>query len=98
MRLALLAALVVATPVFADRIAKQGNDWVRVVDKPCPYASVIRFIPEDERDQFKKAEGFMGGQRYFACWRDKGNILHLYWEDGDQGIVPKGALKEEIGA
>ena len=100
MRKLLAAALLCASPAFAgpDRVAKQGNDWVRFMDKPCPYASVIRFIPDGERAEYQKADAHFQGQRYFACWRDVGGQVHLWYEDGDQGLIPERDIKEEMGA
>lgn len=95
MRTLIVAALMAAGPAFADRVAKQGDDEVRLMDKACPYASVLRFIPENQRSEYQKAEGRFQGKRYFACWLDVGNGVHLYWEDGDQGFVPSRDIKDD---
>lgn len=79
-------------------IAKQGDDYVRLIDAPCPYASVLRFIPEQMRPEFRKADSKIGGQRYFACFVLRGANVILQYEDGDQGMIGAGEFKEEPGA
>lgn len=99
LRSLILAAAVAASPALAgDRLARMGADEVRLMDKPCPYASVLRFIPEAARAEYRKAEGRVQGQRYFACWRDLGDAVHLYWEDGDQGILRADELEDATEA
>ena len=94
--LALFLVLIAPAALAGERTFRQGADVLRFWDVPCPFASVLRFIPEDQRQQYQKAEGQVAGQRYFACWLDVGDdILHLYWEDGDQGMVPEQALRDE---
>lgn len=86
--------LLIAGPLLAgDRIASRGGDHVRISDLPCPYASVLRFIPEEQRKDFQKADSRFQGQRYFACWRNIGEAVHLIYEDGDQGVIPVSELK-----
>jgi hypothetical protein len=90
--LLVLALAAVAFPALSDTQARQGDDWVRLADTPCQYAAVLRFIPQDIREDFKKATARFGGKDFFACWRPMGDVMHLFYEDGDQGIVPKADL------
>lgn len=94
----LLALAIVATPALADRVASRDGVEVRLMDKPCPYGSVIRFIPEDMRSKYQKADATVDGKRYFACWREIPSGVHLYWEDGDEGLILEEELREEPGA
>lgn len=73
------AALVAAGPAFADKVATSGNDQIRLIDAPCPYASVLRFIPENRREEFRKADTRIGGQRFFACWLPFGDYIGLVY-------------------
>lgn len=99
MRYSLALAILLASPAFAaqEMVAKSGDDVVRLIDLPCPYASVLRFIQDDYRKQFRKAEARVSGQRYFACFRLVDSTVHLIYEDGDQGMVPAGEFRAEPG-
>jgi hypothetical protein len=102
MRSKICAALIAASfavPAFAatEMIAKYGDDYVRLMDAPCPYASVLRFINEDQRKHFRKADTRVGGQRYFACFAILGDQVALVYEDGDKGLVPASEFKPDEG-
>jgi hypothetical protein len=99
MRLVLGAALFAASVAIAgtEMVAKQGDDVVRLMDAPCPYASVLRFIPEEARKEFRKADTRVGGQRYFACFRLLGSTVQVVYEDGDQGMIPSDHFKPDEG-
>lgn len=90
-----IALLCLALPVFADSIARQGSDWVRLTLKPCEDAQVVAVMqaqglkPED----FRAGLGHFGGQDFAACWRPAGGGAALVYGDGDQGYVPVGDLK-----
>lgn len=100
MRHCLLAAALLCAPAFAQTqmIAKNGDNSVRIIDKPCVVASVLMHIPASERPAFRKAEAKIDGQRYFACWRLVGDKIHLVYEDSDQGLIHVSEFKEEPGA
>jgi hypothetical protein len=94
--LAVAVLLMLAWPKSAGaetRVARQGLDEVRIFDTACVSAETLIRIPEAERERFGKAQGMFGGQRFFGCWRPLGGDAFILWEDGDQGIVPKGDLK-----
>jgi hypothetical protein len=98
MRVLLIAALA-AGSAFAgtEMVAKQGDDVVRLMDAPCPYASVLRFIPDEARKEFRKADTRVGGQRYFACFRLLGSTVQVLYEDGDVGMIPADQFKPDPG-
>jgi hypothetical protein len=99
MRPFLIACLMLAAPAFSQQmIAKQGDNAVRIMDKPCVVASVLMHIPEPHRKAFRKADAKIEGQRYFACWRLVEDKVHLVYEDGDQGLISVSEFKEEPGA
>lgn len=89
----ILAALIAAPAAAETRVASNGRDEVRVTDTPCTFAGVLMHMPEGERKYYQRATARIAGQSYFACWREVGNVLHLWYEDGDQGIVPVRDLK-----
>ena len=93
--IALIASLLVGFPSVADGtlVARNGDDQVRIFDKPCPYASVLRFIPEEKRALFRKADTRVGGQRWFACWIKLDDHYGLIYEDGDKGVIPVSEFK-----
>jgi hypothetical protein len=96
MRSILIAAVLAAGPAIAaqEMIAKSGDDHVRLIDAPCPYASVLMHIPEANRKAFRKADARVGGQRYFACFALKGDQVIIVYEDGDLGQIPAADFKE----
>jgi hypothetical protein len=96
---ALIALALLATPVYAETmVARQGNDQVALYDKPCEVASVLRFIPENLRKTFRRADAQIGGQRWFACFRVVDRSIHVIYEDGEQGVIPVEEFKESPGA
>ena len=100
--LAILAAF--TSPAFADAIARQGSDWVRITASACTDAEVLERIaaasPGDKNAHldFRAGTSSFQGQLYVHCWRPAGNVIHLMYGDGDQGIVPVGELKPDNGS
>jgi hypothetical protein len=92
--LAILIGLT-AQKARADSEARQGADWVRTSDKPCTDAAVLPLLQGAGYDleQWQAARASFGGREFGACWHTVGNVAHLVYEDGDQGIVPLDALK-----
>ena len=96
---AVLAALAAftAAPVFADqRVARQGNDSVRLSDTACESELVLARLEPASREEYRAASAHFQGQNFVACWRTIGNVAHLIYEDGDQGIIPMQELKPEL--
>lgn len=91
---AALAAAFLCLPVAAgDLEARQGDDSVRLTDKPCTAPAVLERLEPGAREQYQAASAVFQGQRFTACWRMMGNVAHLVYEDGDQGIIPALELK-----
>jgi hypothetical protein len=80
-------------PAYADRIARQGNDWVRITDKPCTNEAVVKHL-QAPAEKFGEAVAQFNGQPYHACWISFRGGVYLVYEDGDQGIVPDQHLKD----
>ena len=88
-----------AAPSFApDRIARPGDDSVRLSEDACKSQLVISRLEPGMADEFRAASALFQGQRYQACWRMMGNAAYLIYEDGDQGIIPATELKPELSA
>src|SRR4051812_8905709 len=95
MRVLLLAALLAAGPVIAgDLVARQGNDSVRLTEEPCPIVdAIVGQAPQGARGYLRLARAEFQGQQYTACWAPNGNVVHLWYEDGDQGVISTQELK-----
>lgn len=90
MRFALLcAAALVAAPALADEvIASNGADSVRLSDSQCTNEKVLDLVTPPVREKLRSAVASISGQSFSACWTVEGNMAHLVYEDGDQGLVP----------
>ncbi len=99
MRLLLLCAALAAGPVIAgDLVATQGGDTVRLQEGPCTSEQVLNLLEPTLRGEYKAASAVVEGHTFAGCWRKNGNVAHLLYEDGDQGIVPLSTLKPELTA
>ena len=88
-----------AAPSFAQElVARQGDDSVRLSDTACTSDQVLRRLEPGTAGDYKAASAVFQGQRFNACWRMMGNVAHLVYEDGDQGIIPVQELKPELTA
>lgn len=100
MRFVLLcvAALAAAPAMAQDLVARQGNDIVRLADGPCTSEQVLARLEPALQSQFKAALAVVEGHTFAACWRKAGDVAHLLYEDGDQGVVPLSDLKPDLTA
>ncbi len=91
MKVALVATVVafLATPAFSqEMVASDGKDEIRLTLNACP-ASVLARIPEQFHSRFMEAKATIGGQKYVACWARRDPMIHVVYEDGDQGLIPQ---------
>jgi hypothetical protein len=95
---AALAALSVAPSFAQELVARQGDDSVRLSDSACQSEQVLRRIDPATASEYKSASAVFQGQRFNACWRMMGNVAHLVYEDGDQGVIPVHELKPDLAA
>ena len=95
---ALILALLVFPAFAGERIARDGKDYVRIIDSPCVHAGTLAHIRPQWRAKFQKAEASISGQRWFACWieHDSGAI-YVIFEDGDEGMMAAHAFKDDPG-
>ncbi|HMA08342.1 MAG TPA: hypothetical protein VKP68_10785 [Ramlibacter sp.] len=100
MRFVLLcaAALAAAPAVAQDLVVRQGNDTIRLADAPCTSEQVLARLQPAIQAEFKAALAVVEGRTFEACWRPAGEVVHLLYEDGDQGVVPLADLKPELKA
>ena len=95
--LVLCAALAAATPVLAENlVARNGQDTVRLADAPCASEAVLSKLPAQQHAHFKAATAVVDGQTFNACWRAMGGRAHLFYEDGDMGVIPLADLRAEL--
>ncbi|MEJ8837186.1 hypothetical protein [Ramlibacter sp. AN1133] len=96
---AAMAAAFAAAPSFAQElVARQGDDSVRLSEAACSSELVLSRIEPGAAGEYKAASAVFQGQRFTACWRMMGNVAHLVYEDGDQGIIPVAELKPDLTA
>ena len=85
----LCAAALLAAPAMAEEVvASNGVDSVRLSDGQCSSQKILEAIDSGMRDQLKDAKASIGGQQFKACWVVDGEVAHLVYEDGDEGMVP----------
>jgi hypothetical protein len=89
-----LAALLTAGPAFADLVATEGADSLRLTTEKCAAA----YISAEVRGDYRAASAVVGGQSFKACWTwlKNGAVLILY-EDGAYGVLPLESFKNEPG-
>lgn len=92
MKYLVILLIAAAAPALADMEAHQGDDWVRFIEKPCSNETVKALLGP-RADDYQAAVAHFGGQDFQACWAPRGNVMHLVYEDGDQGIVPVADIK-----
>lgn len=95
---AALLALLIATPALAgDLVYRQGKDSIRLTDEACP-VSVVKHIPEGVRGYFRRAYAAVNGRQFTACHATiNKTLVHIYYEDADEGVVPIALFKEDLG-
>jgi hypothetical protein len=95
---AALAAFAAAPSFAQELVARQGDDSVRLSEATCSSELVLRRLDPATASEYKAASAVFQGQRFTACWRVMGNVAHLVYEDGDQGIIPVAELKPDLTA
>lgn len=98
LKLIVMAALLaLAGPAFADGIARQGADWVRITALPCTSEAVLGVIQAagDNAKDYRAASAEFQGHQFNACAKPiwEKNLLWLRYEDGDQGLIPFDEVK-----
>lgn len=98
MRILALILPLVALPALADDlVARNGKNYLRLQDLPCP-ARMAPLIPPEVLEMFRAAVAQLEGRQYPGCWamRPDGTIFVRY-EDGDAGLIPMSQFQAEPG-
>lgn len=90
-RFLLFVALLLALPAFAaDMIYREGANSVRLKTSACSQKVVLDMLAPPVQAQWFDAEATVNGKNFIACWRPMGDaVIHLLYEDGDQGLIPR---------
>ena len=67
-------------------------------EQPGSGVLVLARVEPGSAGDYRAATAQFQGQSYVACWRTMGNVAHLVYEDGDQGIIPMQELKPALSA
>jgi hypothetical protein len=97
MRLLIVAAILAASPAFASdsMIARNGQNWLRLYDKPCSSEDVRALLRDKWKDKFRAAHSQANGQEFEACWLEKDGQVFVLFEDGDRLVLPRDAFKPD---
>ena len=89
------ALLCVAISLWSSRVyaedsftVRNGEDWVRIIDKPCPAAPAWLGL--------RLAEMKYQGKEYKACWIVVGKFVVILDDSGDKTPVPAEAFKKDV--
>jgi hypothetical protein len=87
-RILFILALMFAVPALADdMVYRDGNDSVRLTEKPC-LPTLLALIPIELQPKVRAAVSKVDGKDYPACWiATRSGLVILQYEDGDQGLV-----------
>jgi hypothetical protein len=97
----IIATVVLATAAasYADElVSSNGQDSVRLTDKPCSSDQVLQRLTPKFRELMRDANAVVKGVNFAACWIVDGDSAHLLYEDGDQGLIPLSDFKPYRGA
>ncbi|MBP7483940.1 MAG: hypothetical protein KA781_01375 [Aquabacterium sp.] len=90
--------LAIATNANADMVYRQGNDILRLTDKPCINAGVVKLLPEYLKPLMLQATAIINGKTYAPCWVTyKRDSVFLAYPDGDSGVISMRDFKNEPG-
>ena len=94
-----LAAFAAVSASAAEMVAKNGDDVIRLQDRPCVHAGTLAQIKPEWREHFRMARALLDGHDWFACWlvTPQGTIA-IVFEDGDTTDLPMGVFKLDPGA
>lgn len=91
-----LGAVVCTASLAGTLVAHQGSATVLLGDTACTNPAVLEQVDPQLQPLFKSASAQVRGQSYSACWVPTPAGVRLIYADGDQGLVPLGALRRLI--
>ena len=63
------------------------------MQSPCTVEAAAARLAPHARAEYRLGVAVLDGKTYPLCWREMGNVAHLVYEDGDQGLVPLAEFK-----
>lgn len=83
---------------WADLVATNGPNELRLMHSPCVHAGILGQLKEEFRPQFKKAQATIAGKTHFACWIDTGDGAYfVIWESGEGQAYPVTGFLDQPG-
>jgi hypothetical protein len=88
-------ALLALSASADSAIFRAGADSVEITEEAC-HAAVVPLIPAEIVEHFRAANAVIGGRLMQACWavRADNQYVHLYYSDGDEGLVHLSQFKK----
>lgn len=77
-------------------VTKQGEDFVRLFNKPCKSAAILEQIRPEYQSRFQSGEASVSGKTYPMCWIASNGDVFMLYEDGDKGRVPMSIFEREL--
>jgi hypothetical protein len=94
-RVLIIAALAASSAAAGELRATNGKDSVWLSDKPCTVEAVLAAVNPRFHSLLGQARAEIDGQPYKACWAIQGEMVHLLFDDGDQGAIPVSAFQRD---
>jgi hypothetical protein len=79
----LLIAALMCGNAWADLVATNGPNELRLIDSACTHEGILENIKPEYRDKFKRAQATVGNKTFAACWIDTGE--GAYWVAFENG-------------
>lgn len=97
MRAFVAAALLAASPCFADAIYKGPSCYVRLSNISCSQVSVLSAIKDEWVEKFRQGWMVNHGKEYALCWIIDGDHVFVVLDDGQSGRLPIAKFKPQEG-
>jgi hypothetical protein len=97
MRASLIAALLVAGPALADKVARSGSAELRLMETQCSHGGTLAHLKPEWRAKFRNARLLNNGKIiHYGCWilTEEGDF-YIQYEDGDHALLPTKLFAEE---
>ncbi len=80
-------------PALADKYAVQQGSTYVVVDTEQSCSFVDKF-PKELHERLRGGKAVHEGKPYKLCFVEMETDIYVFWDDGDQGIIPKNAFNK----
>ncbi len=89
MRRYLILALFAAFPAWADLVARNGADELRLMLTKCENTEALDRIKPEFHSETRRATAFVKGKLFSGCWIDTGEGSYIiFWSDGEVNVFP----------